>query len=41
MINQSMADNISNVEIITRLETMGHPGITPMNLSRWAYTGYP
>jgi hypothetical protein len=40
MINESIADNIPNAEIITRLEAMGHHDITPKNLSRWAYSGY-
>jgi len=40
MNNESIADNIPNTEIISRLDAMGHPGITPMNLSRWSYSGY-
>lgn len=40
MINQSISDNLPNAEIISRLESMGHCGITAMNLSRWAYSGY-
>src|SRR4051812_34369659 len=40
MINQSIADNIANTDIIARLEAMGHHNITTKNLSRWAYSGY-
>jgi hypothetical protein len=40
LINQSIADNIPNAEIVSRLEAMGHRDITAQNLSRWAYSGY-
>jgi hypothetical protein len=40
MINQSIADNVTNAEIISRLEAIGHHDITVKNLSRWAYSGY-
>lgn len=40
MVNQSLANNLSYPEIISRLDAAGHPGINPKNISRWAYSGY-
>jgi hypothetical protein len=39
-INQSIADNAAYPEIIARLETIGHAGITTNNLSDWAHSGF-